>query len=336
MIANWVQTQVLDSNEFANSTEEILKNKDVQEQLSIFAVDQLYANVDVQAQVEQRLPPPAQPLAAPVAAATRQLAVNVAKTALASPQVQNLVATSINGAQQRFVNLIEDKGQFVSSEGGVVTLEYGSFVAELATRLGVDPSTISEIQGFIQQYSTELKQRLTTMQSKIESTRATLSQAQAGTLSPGGATEPHDSRNGCRPASHDHREPRAEDHRNPAEGPRPAPEQVVRPPGPSGPARHAADRSAATGRRGAQGSEPGEHHQARPRARLPADASHRPAQPSGDSAPRRARRDEVQPTERSPGSREGAAQPGLRAAAAGPRCCIWPPSTWRRDGGGRR
>jgi hypothetical protein len=184
MIANWVQTEVLDTNQFSNNTEEILKNKDVQEQLSIFAVDQLYANVDVQAQIEQKLPPPAQPLAAPVTAATRQLAVNVAKTALASPQVQNLVATAINGAQQRFVSLIENKGQFVSSQGGVVTLEYGSFVADLATRLGVDPSVISQIQGFIQQSSTELKQRLTTIQSKIESTRATLSQAQAGTLSP--------------------------------------------------------------------------------------------------------------------------------------------------------
>ena len=184
MIANWVQTEVLDSNQFANSTEEILQNKDVQEQLGIFAVDQLYANVDVQAQIEQRLPSAAQPLAAPVTAATRQLATNVAETALASPRVQDLVATAIDGAQQRFVSLIEDKGQFVSTQGGVVTLEYGSFVADLASRLGVDPATISQIQDFIQQYSTELKQRLTTAQSKIESTRAALSQAQAGTLSP--------------------------------------------------------------------------------------------------------------------------------------------------------
>ena len=184
MIANWVQTEVLDTNQFSNNTEEILKNKDVQQQLSIFAVDQLYANVDVQAQIEQKLPPPAQPLAAPITAATRQLATNVAETALASPRVQDLVATAINGAQQRFVNLIEDKGQFVSTQGGVVTLEYGRFVAEVATRLGVDPATISQIQGLIQQQSTELKQRLTTAQSKIESTRTTLSQAQAGTLSP--------------------------------------------------------------------------------------------------------------------------------------------------------
>ena len=184
MIANWVQTQVLNSGEFSNSTDKILQNKDVQQQLSIFAVDQLYANVDVQAQIAQRLPPPAAPLAAPVTAATRQLATNVAETALASPQVQNLVATAINGAQQRFVSLIEDKGQFVSTQGGDVTLEYGAFVADLAARLGVDPSAISQIQAFIQQSSTELKQRLTTIQSKIESTRATLSQAQAGTLTP--------------------------------------------------------------------------------------------------------------------------------------------------------
>ncbi len=184
MIANWVQTEVLDTDQFADSTEEILQNQDVQEQLSIFAVDQLYANVDVQAQIEQKLPPAAQPLAAPVTAATRQLATNVAETALASPRVQDLVATAINGAQQRFVSLIEDEGQFVSTQGGVVTLEYGSFVADLATRLGVDPSTISQIQGLIQQQSTELKQRLTTAQTQIETTRTALSQAQAGTLSP--------------------------------------------------------------------------------------------------------------------------------------------------------
>jgi hypothetical protein len=183
MIANWVQTEVLDSGQFSNNTEQILQNKDVQEQLSLFAVDQLYANVDVQAQIEQRLPPPARPLAAPVTAATRQLATNVAKTALASPRVQGLVATAINGAQQRFVSLIDDKGQFVSTQGGDVTLEYGSFIAEIATRLGVDPSTISQIQAFIQQSSTELEQRLTTVQSKIESTRSTLAQAQSGTLS---------------------------------------------------------------------------------------------------------------------------------------------------------
>ena len=184
MIANWVQTEVLSSNQLANQTDKILKNKDVQEQLSIFAVDQLYADVDVQAQIQQKLPPPAQPLAAPITAATRQLATNVAQTALASPQVQALVSNAVGRAQQQFIDLVENKGRFVSSEGGVVTFQYGSVVADLATRLGVSPAAISNIQGLIQQYTTELKQRLTTAQTQIESTRAALSQAQGGTLSP--------------------------------------------------------------------------------------------------------------------------------------------------------
>ncbi len=244
MLANWIQTQVLNSGEFSNSTDKILQNKDVQQQLSIFAVDQLYANVDVQAQIEQRLPPPA--------AAARRSGHGGDQTArherggdgarLASGS-GNLVATAINGAQQRFVSLIEDKGQFVSTQGGDVTLEYGSFVADLATRLGVDPSTISQIQGFIQQSSTELKQRLTTIQSKIESTRATLSQAQAGTLTPQAQQNLTTLQTDAAQLHTTVASLAAEDRGHPAEGPRPAPGPVVRPPGPPGQARQAVGRA---------------------------------------------------------------------------------------------
>jgi hypothetical protein len=183
MIANWVQTQVLDSNQLSDQTSAILKNPDVQEQLSIFAVDQLYANVDVQAAIQQRLPSAAQPLAVPITALTRQLATNVAQKALASPEVQGLVANAVGQAQARFVNLIENKSQFVSTNGGQVTLEYGSVIADLATRLGVDPATISKIQGLVQEYSTDLRQRLTTAQTNIQAARASLAQVKQGQLS---------------------------------------------------------------------------------------------------------------------------------------------------------
>ena len=124
-----------------------------------------------------------QPLAAPVAAATQQLALNVAQRALASPRVQDLVSTAISGAQQRLVRLLEDEGEFVSSTGGEVTLEYGKVLADLAARLGVDPATISKIQGIVKEYSTDLRQGLTTAQSEIKSARQALSQVQQGELS---------------------------------------------------------------------------------------------------------------------------------------------------------
>lgn len=182
--ANWVQREALETKQVEDTTDQIVRDEDVREALATFTVDQLYASVDVQGEIEQRLPGPAQPLAAPVAAATRQLATNVAERALASPQVQNLVTTAVGRAHEQFVSLIEDESEFVSTTGGDVTLQYGSVVADLAVRLGVDPATISQIQAVVQDYAVDLRQRLAAVQSRIETVRATLSQAQAGELSP--------------------------------------------------------------------------------------------------------------------------------------------------------
>jgi hypothetical protein len=184
LTANWVQHELLDSSQVASTTDEILKEEDVQTALSTYAVDQLYANVDVQGELEKRLPSAAQPLAAPITAATRQLALSVAERALASPQVQELVASAVERADQQFVSLVEDENEYVSTTGGEVVLLYGSVIADLAARLGLDPATITKIQDVVQSFSQDLKQELPKAQSEIESVRAGLAQAQEGELSP--------------------------------------------------------------------------------------------------------------------------------------------------------
>ena len=184
IIANWVQTELLDTNQVVDTTDQILQNEDVQEQLSIYAVGQLYANVDVGGEIAKKLPASAQPLAAPLAAASQQLATNVAEKALASPAVQGLVSTAVATAHGEFVSLIDNKDQYVSTTGGTVTLEYGSVIADLAARLGVNPATISDIQGIAQESSVDLQQRLTATQTQIQSVRTAISQAKQGKLSP--------------------------------------------------------------------------------------------------------------------------------------------------------
>jgi hypothetical protein len=184
MTANWVQREALDTNEVVDTTDQIVADQDVQEALSIYLVDQLYANVDVQAEVEQGLPSSVKALSAPLAATSRQLALNVSEKALASPRVQALVSNAVRAAHEQFVKLIRDEGQYVSTTGGDVTIEYGTLVADLAVRLGVDPTTISTIQGIVQDLSTNLEQGLTAAQDQIRSVRAELSQAQEGSLSP--------------------------------------------------------------------------------------------------------------------------------------------------------
>jgi hypothetical protein len=184
IFANWVQRAALDTNQIKNTTARILADPHVQQALATFTVDQLYANVDVQGQIAKELPSAAAPLAIPVAAATRQLATNVAERALASPQVQNLVSTAIARAQEQFVSLIRDKNAFVSTTGGVVTLDYGSIVADLAARLGVSPSTISELQSIVKTFTQDVQQRLTAAQTRISSARSSLAKLQGGTLTP--------------------------------------------------------------------------------------------------------------------------------------------------------
>ena len=141
MTANWVQRAALDTNQVVDTTDEILADEDVQQALSIYLVDQLYANVDVQGEIEKELPSSVKALSAPIAAATRQVALDVSEKALASPRVQALVSHAVRVTQEQFVKLIEDKDRYVSTTGGDVTLDYGSLVADLAARLGVDPAT---------------------------------------------------------------------------------------------------------------------------------------------------------------------------------------------------
>ena len=118
IIANWVQREALETEQVEDTTDQIVRDEDIQQALATFTVDQLYANVDVQGEIEQRLPSPAQPLAVPIAAATRDLATNVAERALASPQVQNLVSTAVGRAHEQFVSLIEDEGELLRPPAG--------------------------------------------------------------------------------------------------------------------------------------------------------------------------------------------------------------------------
>jgi hypothetical protein len=182
--ANWVQTQLLDTDEVTETTQRIVTDPAVEEQLSLYLVDQLYTSVDVKAQIEARLPDQVKPLAGPISAAARGLATDAARRALADPRVQNLVTDAVTGAHEQFVALIRDESEYVASTGGEVTIDYGSVVADLAVRLGLDPATVTEIRDFVQSFSQDLKTRLTEAQTQLAAVRSGLAEAKDGALSP--------------------------------------------------------------------------------------------------------------------------------------------------------
>ena len=90
ILARWADQQALDTNQWVDTSTQMLENEEIRNTLAAYLVDELYANVDVTAELQARLPPELQALAGPAAAGLRDASYAVARRALESPRVQTL------------------------------------------------------------------------------------------------------------------------------------------------------------------------------------------------------------------------------------------------------
>ena len=56
LLAGFIRYQALDPDTFRGTAEELIANENVQDQIAVSLVDELYGNVDVAAALEERLP----------------------------------------------------------------------------------------------------------------------------------------------------------------------------------------------------------------------------------------------------------------------------------------
>ncbi len=141
----WVNRQALNTENWTNTSEKLLQDKAIQTQVSTFLVTELYANVDVEAQLQQALPPKLQPLAGPAAGGIRQLAQQVAEKALTTPAVQQLWADANRAAHKELLAILNGGGPALSTNGGTVTLNLAPLVQQLGSQLGVGGNLASKL-----------------------------------------------------------------------------------------------------------------------------------------------------------------------------------------------
>jgi hypothetical protein len=134
VFAIWANRQLLENDTWTETSTKLLKDEEIRTQVSFFMVDALYANVDVQAELEQALPPRLQPLAGPAAAGLRELTLRLADQALQRPRVQELWEDANRVMHQQLVDVVEHG----SDED--VNLDIGTIVNQLGQQLGVDVS----------------------------------------------------------------------------------------------------------------------------------------------------------------------------------------------------
>ena len=126
ILARWADQQALDTNQWVDTSTELLENEEIRNTLATYLVDELYANVDVATELRERLPPELQALAGPAAAGLRDASYTVARRALESPRVQTLWEEANRRAHQRFIQVVKDEGgENVSTAGGDVTIDLG-------------------------------------------------------------------------------------------------------------------------------------------------------------------------------------------------------------------
>jgi len=128
----WAKRQALETDNWVRTSSELLEDEEIRTQLSIFIVDEVYANVDVRGEIESRLPPDLKGLAGPAAGGIRQLMERVADEALQRPRVQAAWETINRLAHEKLIEVVEED----SDEG--VSLDLGAIVEQVGSEAGLN------------------------------------------------------------------------------------------------------------------------------------------------------------------------------------------------------
>ncbi len=139
----WSKRQLLDDQAWADTSSQLLANDEVRGAIAQKLSDALFARVDVEAQLRERLPPRSQGVASALAA-TLQNTVGpaAADRLLQRPRVQTLWENANKRAHAAVLRVLEGKelgkNGNISTANGEVTLDLRPAIKRLATRLGVE------------------------------------------------------------------------------------------------------------------------------------------------------------------------------------------------------
>ncbi len=137
VFAIWVERQALNSDDWVETSGRLIQNETIRAELADYLVDQLYENVNVEAELKDILPGDTKDLAGPAAGGLRQVAGDGAERVLETSTAQDLWEDANRSAHEQLIAVLEDKGEAVSTEEGTVSLNLGSLLTNLADQVGI-------------------------------------------------------------------------------------------------------------------------------------------------------------------------------------------------------
>ncbi len=145
IFAVWANRQLLNPTNWSKTSTQLLQKPTIRTALSNYLVDQLYQNVNVQAQLQSALPPQLSRLAGPIAGGLQNLAQQGAERALDNPRVQDAWSRANYFADEQLVRIVTGGGSRVQVSNGDVILNLRAILVNVLARLGLPTSLASKL-----------------------------------------------------------------------------------------------------------------------------------------------------------------------------------------------
>ena len=143
--AVWIDRVALNTSEFTDTSSSLLDNDRIRSAVANRAVDELFANVDVQAEVEAQLPADYQGLSGAATAGLRQASYQIVNRALEQPVFQELFRVALEESHTTLVQVLEGGGDRVSTDEGEVILDLRRIIIEATDRIGIGDQVVDRI-----------------------------------------------------------------------------------------------------------------------------------------------------------------------------------------------
>jgi hypothetical protein len=145
VFAIWTERQALNTGDWVSTSGKLLQNETIRAELSNYLVDQLYENVDVEKELEDKLPGDLKDLSGPISGGVRQFAGDGAEKVLETSTAQELWEDANRSAHEQLLAVLENNHDAVSTEGGDVSLNLGSLITNLAGQVGIGKSLAEKL-----------------------------------------------------------------------------------------------------------------------------------------------------------------------------------------------
>jgi hypothetical protein len=136
----WAKRQALDTDNWVETSDQLLENEQIRSTLAFFIVDQLYDSAAVQARLEKVLPPRLEGLAGPAAAGLKEIARRNAPRVLGSAAALTAWESANRAAHDTLINIVDE-----GVKGRGLSLDLKSLVGEVASGTGLPANAADKL-----------------------------------------------------------------------------------------------------------------------------------------------------------------------------------------------